>query len=76
MATSRDELGLNATRWSALCNKELPSDVGHIFVFFPKQGGSDASVVCSNADKDRVKRELKAILKQLEGSLIVSPYEN
>lgn len=73
MATSKDEIRDNCTRWAALCDKEIPKDLGYIFIVFPREGGSSAAVA-SNADKHRLRKELKDILKQIEGSsLIISP---
>ena len=74
MATSKEELALNAARWAQVANKELPKDIGQIFIFFPKDGGE--AVLCSNAQRERLKRELKSILKKIDGSMIINPFEN
>jgi hypothetical protein len=69
MATSQDEIRDNATRWAALADKELPKDIGFIFVFFPREGGKAG--VASNADKPRLRKELKDLLHTVEGSSLI-----
>lgn len=75
--TTRQEMAFNAARWAEAAKKDLPKDLGFIFLLMPKESlGQGQGVAASNLQKRAVIDELKAVLrKHNEQPLIVLPGE-
>jgi len=75
MSTGPKELAHNATRWATVAKKELPEDVGFVFLFFPRSSlDKGKGVFVSNLSKEEAMEQLRATLRrygELDRILIV-----
>lgn len=78
MSTNKKELLYNASHWleQAKRNNLTKMGIGAIFVFFD-QTEAGSAVCTSNVSKDRLRQELRTILKKMDDDrVIVNPFEN
>jgi hypothetical protein len=76
--TPKDELVYNTTRWASIAKKELPPDIGFVFLFFTRgQIGEGRGVVVGNVRQDAIRDELNAVLRRWgDQRRVIIPDEN